>query len=158
MPKIATCLWFDRDGENAARFYVSVFKNSRIRAVTHYGEGMPLPATTVLTVAFTLDGREFLALNGGPVFKFNPAVSFVVPCRTQKEIDAYWRKLSAGGAPGQCGWLTDQFGVSWQIVPAELPKLISSANPARARRVLSAIMKMEKLDLRVLKRAYRGGA
>jgi predicted 3-demethylubiquinone-9 3-methyltransferase (glyoxalase superfamily) len=158
MQRISTCLWFDRNGEDAARFYVSVFKNSKIRAVTHYGEGMPLPAGTVLTVAFTLDGREFLALNGGPVFQFNPAISLVVSCRAQKEIDEYWRKLSKGGAPGQCGWLTDKFGVSWQIVPAELDKLISGRDPARAQRVLSAIMKMEKLDLRLLERAYAGKA
>jgi predicted 3-demethylubiquinone-9 3-methyltransferase (glyoxalase superfamily) len=153
MQRISTCLWFDSNAEEASRFYVSVFKNSKIKAVTHYAEGMPMPAGTVLTVAFTLDGREFLALNGGPLFKFNPSISLVVNCRTQKEIDAYWRKLSKGGVPGQCGWLIDKYGVSWQIVPSELPKLISSKDRARAQRVLAAIMKMRKLDLRALKRA-----
>jgi predicted 3-demethylubiquinone-9 3-methyltransferase (glyoxalase superfamily) len=153
MPTLSTCLWFDSNAEEAARFYVSVFKNSKIKAVTHYGEGMPMPAGTVLTVAFTLDGREFLALNGGPLFKFNPAISLVVNCRTQKEIDAYWAKLSKGGVPGQCGWLIDKYGVSWQVVPADLPKLLSSKNPKKAQRVLAAVMKMEKLDLAALKRA-----
>lgn len=148
------CLWFDRQAEDAARFYGSVFPNSRIKAITHYGEGMPMPAGTVLTVAFELDGQDWLALNGGPQFQFNHAVSFVVNCTTQAEIDHYWERLADGGAVEQCGWLRDRYGVSWQVVPTQLAAWMS--DPACSPRVLQAILGMVKLDLAALQRAHEG--
>jgi len=152
--KITPCLWFDRQAEEAAQFYTSVFKNSRIVKTVRYGEGAPLPAGTVLTIAFELDGQEFTALNGGPHFKFSPAVSFVVHCRTQQEVDEYWDKLCDGGKPNQCGWLDDKFGVSWQIVPTVLPEMMADKDAARAQRVTQAMMKMVKLDIAQLEQAY----
>ena len=118
MPKITPFLWFDNQAEEAAKFYTSIFKNSKIESISRYGEGLPLPAGTVMTVSFILDGQQFTALNGGPVFKFTEAVSFYILCETQAEVDDYWNKLTAGGEEGQCGWLKDKFGLSWQIVPA----------------------------------------
>ena len=152
--KITPCLWFDRQAEEAAQFYTSVFKNSRIVKTVRYGEGAPLPAGTVLTIAFELDGQEFTALNGGPHFKFSPAVSFVVHCRTQQEVDEYWDKLCDGGKPNQCGWLDDKFGVSWQIVPTVLPEMMADRDAAKAQRVTQAMMKMVKLDIAQLEQAY----
>ena len=152
--KITPCLWFDRQAEEAAQFYTSVFKNSRIVKTVRYGEGAPLPAGTVLTIAFELDGQEFTALNGGPHFKFSPAVSFVVHCRTQQEVDEYWDKLCDGGKPNQCGWLDDKFGISWQIVPTVLPEMMADKDAARAQRVTQAMMKMVKLDIAQLEQAY----
>ena len=152
--KITPCLWCDRQAEEAAQFYTSVFKNSRIVKTVRYGEGAPLPAGTVLTIAFELDGQEFTALNGGPHFKFSPAVSFVVHCRTQQEVDEYWDKLCDGGKPNQCGWLDDKFGVSWQIVPTVLPEMMADRDAARAQRVTQAMMKMVKLDIAQLEQAY----
>jgi predicted 3-demethylubiquinone-9 3-methyltransferase (glyoxalase superfamily) len=156
MQKITPCLWFDTQAEEAARFYASIFKRSRIGAISRYGEGMPKPKGTVLTVSFTLEGQSFLALNGGPQYPFTPAISMSVDCKTQKEVDTLWEKLSAGGQPGPCGWLTDRFGVSWQIVPSVLVKLMTDKDPVKARRVTDALMKMGKLDIAALQRAHRG--
>jgi predicted 3-demethylubiquinone-9 3-methyltransferase (glyoxalase superfamily) len=155
MPKINPFLWFDGAAEEAARFYVSVFPRSKIRTITHYGEGGPGPKGSVMTVGFELDGQDFTALNGGPEFKFSHAISFVVHCKTQKKIDAYWTKLTRGGKVIQCGWLTDKFGLSWQIVPTALPDLLDSKHPDRAGRVFAAIMKMRKLDIKKLQMAYK---
>lgn len=155
MPKIGTCLWFDTEAEEAAKFYVSIFENSKILDTTRYSEGAPRPKGSVMTVRFSLDGREFVALNGGPHFKFTPAISFVVPCDTQAELDYFWEKLLAGGAEQQCGWLTDQFGVSWQIVPRALLAMLNSADAAASHRAVTAMMQMKKLEISVLERAYK---
>jgi predicted 3-demethylubiquinone-9 3-methyltransferase (glyoxalase superfamily) len=155
----STCLWFDRQAEEAATFYISIFPRSRIRRVTRYGEaGYEVhgrKAGTVLTVEFELDGHAFIALNGGPLFTFNQAVSIVVNCKTQREINRYWARLSKGGPRNaqQCGWLKDKFGLSWQVVPAVLDAMIGDPNPARAGRVMEALLKMRKLDLRKLRKA-----
>jgi len=156
MRNIAPCPWFDNQAEEAANFYVSVFKNSRVTAISHYGDGKPLPKGTVLEVSFELNGEDFLALNGGPIFTFSPAISFVVNCETQEEIDDLWTKLSADPASEQCGWLKDKYGVSWQIVPAILPRLMDSEEPEKRDRVFAALMKMKKLDIAALQRAYAG--
>lgn len=153
--QIAPCLWFDNQAEEAARFYTSIFKNSAIESTSYYTkEGFEIHGQkegTVLTVAFRLNGQLFTALNGGPVFQFNESVSFQVFCDTQKEIDFYWEKLTEGGQEGQCGWLKDKFGVSWQIVPSILPKLIT--DPARAEKVTKAFMQMTKFDIEKLEKA-----
>jgi len=154
MQKITPCLWFDRQAEEAARFYVSIFKNSKIGEITRYGEGAPLPKGTVLTVRFQLDGQDFLALNGGPVFKFTEAISLIVNCDTQEEIDRMWDKLSEGGQQVECGWLKDKYGLSWQIAPAVIGKMLSDPDPARGARVLQAVLKMKKLDIKKLEEAY----
>jgi predicted 3-demethylubiquinone-9 3-methyltransferase (glyoxalase superfamily) len=154
MQKITACLWFNDQAEEAARFYTSIFKNSTIGEITHYGEGGPRPQGSVLTVRFQLDGQEFLALNGGPQFTFTEAVSFIVHCETQEELDRMWEKLSEGGEEVQCGWLKDKYGLSWQIVPTVLPKMLSDPNPARAERVLQAVMRMKKLDINELEEAF----
>jgi predicted 3-demethylubiquinone-9 3-methyltransferase (glyoxalase superfamily) len=154
MQKITPCLWFDDQAEEAVRFYTSIFKNSRINKVTHYGEGGPRPKGSVLTVSFELDGQEFLALNGGPHFKFTEAVSFIVNCKTQKEVDRMWEKLSEGGQEVQCGWVKDKYGLSWQIVPTVLAKLMSDPEPGRPEKVFQAMMRMKKLDIKELKKAY----
>jgi predicted 3-demethylubiquinone-9 3-methyltransferase (glyoxalase superfamily) len=145
--KIRTCLWFDENAEEAAAFYVSVFKDAAVTGVT------PGPGGAALVVEFRLAGVEFLALNGGPLFRFNEAVSLSVDCRSQEELDELWEKLSAGGSKGQCGWLKDRYGLSWQIVPAVLPKLLAGADRGRAKRVLDALMEMSKLDIRTLEAA-----
>jgi predicted 3-demethylubiquinone-9 3-methyltransferase (glyoxalase superfamily) len=155
MPQTSTCLWFDRQAQEAAEFYVGLFPNSRITAVTHYGSGMPMPEGSVLTVTFELDGRAYTGLNGGPVFQLSPAVSIVVHCRTQDEVDHYWNALSAVPQAEQCGWVCDRFGVSWQIVPVQLFELLQDPDAARRQRVLSALMGMKKLDLRALQAAAR---
>ena len=156
MEKIATCLWFDNQAEEAMNFYTSIFKNSKIGKVARYGDSGPGPKGSVMTATFELEGRNFMALNGGPVFKFSPAISFVVNCGTQDEVDDYWNKLLEGGAPQQCGWLSDKFGVSWQIVPTILGELMADKDPAKASRVAQAMMKMIKLDIKALKQAYEG--
>ncbi|MGP0067653.1 MAG: VOC family protein [Isosphaeraceae bacterium] len=145
--KIRTCLWFDGNAEEAAEFYVSVFKDSAITGIT------PGPTGAALVVVFRLAGAEFLALNGGPEFRFNEAVSLSVDCRSQEELDELWEKLSAGGSPGQCGWLKDRYGLSWQIVPSVLPELLAGADRGRAQRVLDALMGMTKLDIGALEAA-----
>jgi predicted 3-demethylubiquinone-9 3-methyltransferase (glyoxalase superfamily) len=157
MQKITPCLWFDSQGEEAARFYVSIFPESRIGDVMRWGEGGMRPKGTVLTVDFELQGQSFMALNGGPEYKFNPAISMSVDCKTQEEVDHYWsRLLEGGGAEVQCGWLTDKFGVSWQVVPSVLPKYLKDPDGAKADRVMAAMMKMVKLDLAAIQKAYDG--
>jgi predicted 3-demethylubiquinone-9 3-methyltransferase (glyoxalase superfamily) len=159
MPSLTPFLWFDGQAEEAAQFYVSVFPNSTIRQVTHYGEAgreqHGQTPGTVMTVAFELDGQAFTALNGGPVFQFTPAVSFVVHCQTQAEVDRYWDKLGAGGAPEaqQCGWLADRYGLSWQIVPDRLVELLSDPDAEKSGRVMRAMMQMKKIDIDALERA-----
>lgn len=160
MPRISPFLWFDSQAEEAAKFYVSVFKNSRIGKVARYDNATARaagrPPGSVMTVEFTLDGQQFVALNGGPVFKFNESISFVVNCQTQAEVDRYWKKLNAGGQEVQCGWLKDKFGVSWQIVPTVLGELVSGKDAAKAQRVMQAMLQMVKLDIKKLKQAARG--
>jgi predicted 3-demethylubiquinone-9 3-methyltransferase (glyoxalase superfamily) len=160
MKKITPFLWFDHQAEEAMKFYTSIFKRSKIGKITRYGkegaEASGQPEGSVMTVAFKLNGQDFVALNGGPVFKFTSAVSFVVNCDTQKEVDFYWKKLSQGGQEVQCGWLTDKYGLSWQIVPTVLSKYLSSPDPAKSRRVMKALIQMKKLEIPVLKRAYEG--
>lgn len=159
MQRISPCLWFDSNAEEAARFYTSIFKNSKIGKITRYGkEGFEIhgkSAGSVLTVEFEIDGQTFTALNGGPLFRFNEAISFVVSCETQEEVDGYWEKLSAGGdeKAQQCGWLKDKYGLSWQIVPSILPKLMSDADPEKSERVMKALLQMKKLDVAQLQRA-----
>ncbi|WP_027802504.1 VOC family protein [Paraburkholderia dilworthii] len=156
MQKIAPCLWFDGNAEEAARFYTSVFSGSRIVTTMHYTEAGPEPEGGVLAITFEIEGQEFMALNGGPQFQFTPAISLFVHCSSQEEIDTYWAKLTDGGAPWQCGWLTDRFGVSWQIVPDALGTMLRDQDTAKANRVMQALMKMVKLDVEGLERAYRG--
>jgi predicted 3-demethylubiquinone-9 3-methyltransferase (glyoxalase superfamily) len=156
MQKMSTCLWFDGKAEEAMNFYTSIFKNSKKGKISHYGDGAPLPKGTVMVATFELLGHEFIALNGGPQFKFNEAISLVVNCDTQAEVDEYWEKLSAGGGKVQCGWLTDKYGVSWQVVPTILAELMSDKDPAKTQRVMQALMQMTKLDIRKLKAAYDG--
>lgn len=152
MQKISTCLWFDGRAEEAMTFYTSVFGNSKAGKVTRYGDAGPGAKGSVMTATFELEGRSFMALNGGPNFSFTPAVSMVVNCETQDELDDTWDKLLEGGAPQQCGWLTDRFGLSWQVIPTVLPELVTG-DPARADRVMQALMKMVKLDIAGLQRA-----
>jgi predicted 3-demethylubiquinone-9 3-methyltransferase (glyoxalase superfamily) len=154
VPKITPFLWFDGKAEEAVNFYVSVFKNSKTLSVSRYGDAGPGPKGTVMTVAFELDGQQFVALNGGPHFTFSPAISFVVSCETQEEVDHFWEKLSEGGKEVQCGWLEDKYGVSWQVVPRILPELLQDKNSEKTQRVLKAMMKMVKLDIKGLQRAY----
>jgi predicted 3-demethylubiquinone-9 3-methyltransferase (glyoxalase superfamily) len=151
--KIGTCLWFDRNAEEAAEFYVSLFADSRIVSMTRYGKAGPGPEGSVLTVAFELAGREFMALNGGPHFRFNEAISIFVQCDTQAEIDRLWDRLLEGGEAQQCGWLKDRFGLSWQIVPSALDRMLR--DPERSDRVMQALLQMVKLDIAQLEQAYR---
>jgi predicted 3-demethylubiquinone-9 3-methyltransferase (glyoxalase superfamily) len=151
MDKITPFLWFNNQAEEAANFYVSIFKNSKIKQVSRYPEGSPAPAGSVMVVVFELDGREYLALNGGPQFKFTEAISLVVNCDTQEEIDYYWEKLSAGGKEVQCGWLKDKYGLSWQVVPKAIGRLV--ADPVKGKRVMAEVMKMVKLDLKKMEEA-----
>lgn len=159
MQKITTFLWFENQAEEAAEFYVSIFRNSRIKKIARCGDAggkaSGRPKGSVMTVEFELAGQEFVALNGGPHFKINEAISFVVNCRTQAEVDRFWNKLSAGGKEVQCGWLKDKFGVSWQIVPAVLGELLSSRDAAKSERVMQAMLKMVKLDIKKLKQASK---
>jgi predicted 3-demethylubiquinone-9 3-methyltransferase (glyoxalase superfamily) len=152
--KITPFLWFDHQAEVAAGFYASIFPNSKIVKVVRYGKAGPGPPGSAMTVEFQLEGQTFVALNGGPHFKFTEAISFVVNCRTQDEVDAYWDKLSAGGADAQCGWLKDKFGLSWQIVPTVLSEMLSDPDPQKWQRVMKALMTMKKLDIRALKQAF----
>ena len=153
LSKITPCLWFDTEGEEAATFYTSIFESSRILQVTHYGSAGPRPEGMVMTVTFELEGQQFLALNGGPEFTFNEAVSFQVSCDSQEEVDHFWARLSDGGEEGPCGWLKDRYGVSWQIVPVALDELISDPDPQRAQRAMKAMLGMSKLDIAELRRA-----
>jgi predicted 3-demethylubiquinone-9 3-methyltransferase (glyoxalase superfamily) len=159
MQKITPFLWFDTEGEDAAEFYVSVFPNSRIVDVQHYGEAGPRPAGTVMTVAFELEGQRFVALNGGPDFTFNEAISFEVECGDQDEVDGYWNALTEGGGqPGPCGWVKDKFGVSWQIVPKRLTELLADSDRAKAQRVMAAMLQMGKIEIAELERAAEAQA
>ena len=157
MQKITPFLWFNGNAEEAMNFYLSIFKNSKVRGVSRYSEAGPGPAGSVMVANFTLDGIDFMALNGGPKFKFNESVSFVVNCQNQQEVDELWEKLSSqGGKPGQCGWLKDKFGVSWQIVPAALGELMKDKDPQKSKRVMQAILQMNKIDINTLMRAREG--
>jgi predicted 3-demethylubiquinone-9 3-methyltransferase (glyoxalase superfamily) len=161
MNRIRPCLWFDTEAEEAAKLYISLFPDSGIDAISHYGkEGFEIhkrPAGSVMTVEFHLRGTPFMGLNGGPHFKFNEAVSFEIECETQEEVDRYWNGLIAnGGAPSMCGWLKDRYGVSWQVVPAILGKLITDKDPVKAGRVMNAMLKMRKIDIAEIERAYKG--
>jgi predicted 3-demethylubiquinone-9 3-methyltransferase (glyoxalase superfamily) len=151
--KIIPSLWFDTEAEEAARFYASVFPNSKIGQVTHYGSAGPRPEGLVMTVSFELDGREFVALNGGPDFTFNEAISLEVTCDDQEEVDRYWNALTEGGEPGPCGWLKDRFGLSWQIVPRVLNELLTDPDREKAQRVMAAMLKMQKIEVDELERA-----
>jgi predicted 3-demethylubiquinone-9 3-methyltransferase (glyoxalase superfamily) len=153
MQKITPCLWFDTQAEEAATFYCSVFKNARIVEISRYGEAGPRPADMVLTVAFELDGQEFVALNGGPEFTFNEAVSFQVNCQSQAEVDEFWERLSDGGETGPCGWLKDKYGVSWQVIPTRLSELLSDPDAEKAQRVMKAMLQMGKIEIAELERA-----
>jgi len=154
--KIAPFLWFDNQAEEAANFYVSIFKNSRIVNIARYGAAGPGPKGSVMTVSFQLDGQEFTALNGGPQFKFTEAISFVVNCETQEEVDELWEKLSRGGEEGPCGWLKDKYGLSWQIVPIVLGEMLSDPDPVKSQRVMQAMLQMKKIDVGKLRQAYEG--
>jgi predicted 3-demethylubiquinone-9 3-methyltransferase (glyoxalase superfamily) len=156
--KIIPHLWFDDKAEEAANFYISIFRNSKILKVTRYGEAAAevsgRPKGSVLTVEFRIEGQDFVALNGGPMFSFTPAISFLVSCKTQEEVDRLWDRLLEGGQPEQCGWLKDKYGVSWQVVPAVLEEMLSDPDPERAERVMKAMLQMVKLDIKALKNAY----
>ena len=153
MQRITPFLWFDTQAEEAMHFYVSVFRNAKVLSVNRYGKGAPMPEGTVLTASFELNGLKFVALNGGPMYKFSPATSFVVDCETQEEVDYYWEKLGDGGTYNQCAWLDDKFGVTWQIVPKQLGELLSDPDPAKAGRVMQAMMQMQKIDIAGLQKA-----
>ncbi|MGH9686467.1 MAG: VOC family protein [Candidatus Acidiferrales bacterium] len=158
MQKVHSCLWFDGNAEEAANFYTSIFKNSKVGAVSRYGEEdakvSGRPVGSAMVVMFQLDGQDFMALNGGPQFKFSEAVSFIVNCESQEEVDHFWEKLSAGGKKDRCGWLKDKFGLSWQIVPTALARLMSDPNPQKRNRVMHALLQMDKLDISALECAY----
>jgi predicted 3-demethylubiquinone-9 3-methyltransferase (glyoxalase superfamily) len=155
MQKITPFLWFDGQAEEAAKFYVSIFKNSKVVAVTRFGEAGPEPKATVMSVSFQLEGQDFYALNGGPLFKFTEAISLYVNCETQQEVDELWGKLTAdGGHASRCGWLKDKYGLSWQIIPAVLGKMLQDKDAKKSQRVMQAMLKMEKIDIAKLKQAY----
>ena len=153
MQRITPFLWFNDNAEEAVNLYVSIFKNSKVLSVSRYTEGAPRPAGMVMSVTFQLDGQQFMALNGGPEYKFTEAVSFYVACETQAEVDTYWDRLTEGGEPGPCGWLKDRFGLSWQIVPTALGELLGDPDPKKAQRVMEAMLRMSKLDIKALQAA-----
>jgi len=154
MSKISPFLWFDTQAEEAANFYTSIFKNSKVGKIARYPEGAPADKGSVMTVAFTIDGKEFTALNGGPLFKFTEAISFLVNCDSQEEVDRYWSKLLEGGEESRCGWLKDKYGLSWQIIPTVLGKLLSDPDPKKAKRVMESMLGMKKIDIAGLQKAY----
>jgi predicted 3-demethylubiquinone-9 3-methyltransferase (glyoxalase superfamily) len=156
MQKITPFLWFDGQAEEAMNFYVSIFKNSRVGRVTRHGEGGPGPKGTVMSAIFQLEGQEFMALNGGPQFMFTPAISFFVNCETQQEGDELWEKLSAGGKKERCGWLKDRYGLSWQIIPSALGKMLGDKDPEKSKRVMQAMLQLDKIDIKRLQQAYDG--
>jgi predicted 3-demethylubiquinone-9 3-methyltransferase (glyoxalase superfamily) len=156
MQKITPFLWFDGNAEEAVNFYTSIFKDSKIKEIRRYGDAGPAPRGSVMTASFEIEGQEFVALNGGPQFQFTPAISFFVNCENQDEVDTLWNKLLVGGKPLQCGWITDRFGLSWQVIPKALGELMGDKDPAKAQRVMQAMMKMVKIDVAELKRAYEG--
>jgi predicted 3-demethylubiquinone-9 3-methyltransferase (glyoxalase superfamily) len=153
MQKITTFLWFDNQAEEAANFYVSIFRNSKITNVARYGEGAPAPRGSVMTVAFQLEGQSFIALNGGPLFHFTEAISLFVNCDSQQEVDDLWEKLVAGGTPSRCGWLKDKYGLSWQIIPSALMEALSNKDPEKAKRSMQAMLQMVKIDIEKIKNA-----
>jgi predicted 3-demethylubiquinone-9 3-methyltransferase (glyoxalase superfamily) len=157
MQKITPFLWFDNNAEEAMNFYVSIFKNSKIVSVSRYGEGEPGPAGSVMTGTFQLEGQEFMALNGGPHFKFTEAISLFVSCETQEEVDELWEKLSEGGQESRCGWLKDKFGLSWQIIPKALGMMLQDKDREKSKRVMNAMLQMDKIDIKRLKQAYEQG-
>ena len=157
MQKITPFLWFDDKAEEAMNFYISIFRNSKIGSVTRYGEAGPGPKGTVMTATFQLDGQEFIALNGGPHFKFTEAISFSVNCETQEEVDELWEKLSEGGEKGRCGWLKDKYGLSWQVNPTVLGEMLQDRDPEKSKRVMEAMLQMDKIDIKSLKQAYDQG-
>jgi predicted 3-demethylubiquinone-9 3-methyltransferase (glyoxalase superfamily) len=154
MQKITPFLWFDGKAEEATNFYVSIFKNSKVVSLTRYGEAGPGPKGTVMIATFQLEGQDFIALNGGPLYKFTPAISLFVDCKTQQEVDDLWENLSAGGKTDRCGWLTDKYGLSWQIVPSVLRELMADKDPEKSKRVMMAMLQMEKIDIKRLQDAY----
>jgi predicted 3-demethylubiquinone-9 3-methyltransferase (glyoxalase superfamily) len=156
MQKITPFLWFDGRAEEAMNFYTSIFKNSKCVSVSRHGDAGPGPKGSVMTATFQLEGQEFVALNGGPHFTFTPAISFFVHCETQEEVDEFWEKLSEGGKTNQCGWLQDKFGVSWQIIPTALVKMLGDKDPVKSKRVMQAMLQMTKIDIQGLKKAYEG--
>jgi len=156
MQKITPFLWYNNQAEEAANFYVSIFKNSKVKNVARYPEGSPAPVGSVMTVEFELDGQEFVGLNGGPNFKFTEAVSFVVNCETQEEVDYFWDKLLEGGTESQCGWLKDKYGLSWQVTPTILSELFKDKDPQKSKRVMQAMLQMKKMDIETLKQAAAG--
>jgi predicted 3-demethylubiquinone-9 3-methyltransferase (glyoxalase superfamily) len=157
MQKITPFLWFDDKAEEAMNFYVSIFKNSKIGRISRYGDAGPGPKGTVMSATFHLEGQEFFALNGGPQFKFTPAISFFVDCKTQEEVDELWEKLSAGGRKDKCGWLTDKYGLSWQIIPSALGEMLQDKDPEKSKRVMRTMLQMTKIDIAGLKQAYEQG-
>ena len=156
MQKVTPFLWFDNQAEAAMNFYVSIFKNSKVGKVSRYGDAGPGLKGTVMSATFQLEGQEFIALNGGPVFHFTEAISFFVDCKTQEEVDELWEKLSAGGQPSKCGWLKDKFGLSWQIIPSALMEMLQDKDPQKSKRVMQAMLQMSKIEIAGLKRAYEG--
>jgi len=154
MQKITPCLWFDNNAEEAVNHYLSIFKNSKINKILRCGDAGPGPKGSILTIAFQLEGQDFIALNGGPIFKFNEAISLSVDCKSQIEVDDLWEKLSDGGQESQCGWLKDKFGLSWQVVPTALVEMLQDPDPEKSKRVMAAMMKMGKIDIAILKQAY----
>ena len=156
MQKINPFLWFDGNAEEAAKFYTSIFKNSKIHTISRYGDAGPGPKGTAMVVTFELEGQQFLALNGGPQFKFTPALSLFVNCETQQEVDELWEKLSEGGRKDRCGWLQDKYGVSWQIIPTTLGQLMADPDPKKSSRVMQAMLQMDKIDIARLQQAYQG--
>jgi len=156
MQKIRPFLWFDNQAEEAMNFYVSIFNNSKVGKVSRYGDAGPGPKGTVMSATFQLEGQEFMALNGGPLFHFTEAISFFVDCKTQEEVDDLWGKLTAGGQPSRCGWLKDKFGLSWQIIPSALMEMLQDKDPQKSERVMQAMLQMSKIDIAGLKRAYEG--
>ena len=155
MQKITPFLWFDGNAEEAMNFYTSIFKNSKIGRITRYGDAGPGPKGTVMSATFQLDGQEFMALNGGPQFKFTEAISFFVNCETQEEVDELWEKLSAGGQKSRCGWLKDKYGLSWQIIPSALGEMSGDKDPEKSQRVMKAMLQMDKIDIKGLEQAYK---
>ena len=153
MQKITPFLWFNDNAEEAIKFYLTIFKNSKVGEITRYGDAGPGPKGSMMSASFELNGQEFIALNGGPHFTFTEAISFVINCENQSEVDYYWQKLTEGGKPSMCGWLKDKFGLSWQVVPTALPKLLKHKDPQKSTRVMNAMLKMQKLDIKVLEEA-----
>ena len=156
MGKITPFLWYDNNAEEAVNHYTSIFKNSRVTNIARYGEAGPGRKGSIMTIAFQLEGQDFIALNGGPMFKFNEAISLSVDCKTQQEVDELWEKLSAGGQPSQCGWLKDKYGLSWQIVPSVLIEMLQDPDAEKSQRVMQAMMQMSKIDIAALRRAHQG--